>query len=313
MLQSTDFDEFLIELRGGGNSSAALLQHPSSPDRAVKGMTWAKKKTNLGGGEILTPIKKEFPSPSPTKTLLHDDVAIEDVIIHSPRTQMNQALAAWKAIVDGLGLLELGITYHNFSRDGKELSLAESSLGSRYGEALALLMSSKGLIGVNKLDLSNNRIDQKSAACIIQGLRGISYLNLDHNRIGRKGAIALERCISSGSTSSSGVGANQVGMISDFQIDLRTSIINLNHAITASKTGVLTGLIVVVMTLIKWQFKFKLPLFVFIGCFIGDLITHPTHFGHWWTEAFITALVAGGFSYFVTLTPAGQKLESYFK
>ena len=91
------------------------------------------------------------------------------------------------------------------------------------------------------------------------------------------------------------------------------SIINLNHAITASKTGVLTGLIVVVMTLIKWQFKFKLPLFVFIGCFIGDLITHPTHFGHWWTEAFITALVAGGFSYFVTLTPAGQKLESYFK
>ena len=91
------------------------------------------------------------------------------------------------------------------------------------------------------------------------------------------------------------------------------SIINLNHVMTAAKTGVLTGLIVVAMSFIKWQFKFKLPLFVFIGCFIGDLIAHPTHFGNWYSEALVTALVAGGFSYFVSLTPAGQKLENYFK
>ena len=91
------------------------------------------------------------------------------------------------------------------------------------------------------------------------------------------------------------------------------SIINLNHALIASKTGTLTGLIVVTMSYIKLNFRYKLPIFMFIGCFIGDLLIHPTHFGKFWTEAFVTALVASILTYFITLTPAGQKLEDYFK
>ena len=39
------------------------------------------------------------------------------------------------------------------------------------------------------------------------------------------------------------------------------SVLNLNHAIVASKTGILTGIIVVIMSLIKLDFKYKLPVF----------------------------------------------------
>ena len=44
---------------------------------------------------------------------------------------------------------------------------------------------------------------------------------------------------------------------------------------------------------------------MFIGCFFADLLAHPTHFGHWWTEA-RTALL-----HVITLSPAGKKLEEY--
>ena len=43
------------------------------------------------------------------------------------------------------------------------------------------------------------------------------------------------------------------------------SVLNLNHTIVASKTGTLTGIIVVLMSLIKLNFKYKLPIFMFIG------------------------------------------------
>ena len=83
------------------------------------------------------------------------------------------------------------------------------------------------------------------------------------------------------------------------------------HAIIATRTGVITGVLVVLMSFIPWKFHFKLPLFMFIGCFFADLLTHPTHFGHWWTEALCTALLAATFSYVITLSPAGKKLEEY--
>ena len=76
------------------------------------------------------------------------------------------------------------------------------------------------------------------------------------------------------------------------------------HAIIATRTGVITGALVVLMS-------FILPIFMFIGCFIADLLSHPTHFGHFWTEAFCTALLAASFSYVITLSPAGKKLEEY--
>ena len=91
------------------------------------------------------------------------------------------------------------------------------------------------------------------------------------------------------------------------------SVINLKHTIIAAKTGTLTGIIVVLMSLIPLQFKYKLPMFMFIGCFIGDLITHNTHYGYWWTEAAVTGLVASSLSFGLTFTPAGKKIEEFLK
>lgn len=91
------------------------------------------------------------------------------------------------------------------------------------------------------------------------------------------------------------------------------SVLNFNHAVVASKTGTLTGIIVVLMSLVPIQFKYKLPIFMFIGCFVGDLLTHNTHYGYWWSEAIITALIASVLSFGITFTPAGKKLEEFLK
>ncbi len=83
------------------------------------------------------------------------------------------------------------------------------------------------------------------------------------------------------------------------------------HAIIATKTGVITGLIVVILSFIPYKFYLKLPILMFVGCFFADLISHPSHFGNHYTEALCTALLASIFSYIITLSPAGKKLEEY--
>jgi|TARA_R110000851_G_scaffold86216_1_gene187245 hypothetical protein len=83
------------------------------------------------------------------------------------------------------------------------------------------------------------------------------------------------------------------------------------HALIATKTGVITGALVVLMSFLPFKFHFKLPVLMFIGCFFADLISHPTHFGLAWTEALCTATLAAVFSYVITLSPAGKKLEEY--
>ena len=87
--------------------------------------------------------------------------------------------------------------------------------------------------------------------------------------------------------------------------------ITSKHMIIATKTGCITGALVVMLSFIPIQFHFKLPLLMFIGCFIADIITHPTHFGGVYSEALSTALLAATFSYVITLSPAGKKLEEY--
>ena len=83
------------------------------------------------------------------------------------------------------------------------------------------------------------------------------------------------------------------------------------HMVLATKTGTITGLLVVLMSFIPFQFHFKLPIFMFIGCFVADILSHHTHFGEYWSEAFCTALLAAIFSYVITLSPAGKKLQEY--
>ena len=83
------------------------------------------------------------------------------------------------------------------------------------------------------------------------------------------------------------------------------------HALIATRTGVITGSLVVLMSFIPWKFHFKLPILMFVGCFIADMLSHLSHFGEAWTEAACTALLAATFSYVISLSPAGKKLEEY--
>ena len=46
------------------------------------------------------------------------------------------------------------------------------------------------------------------------------------------------------------------------------------HAVIATKTGVITGMIVVTLSFIPLKFHLKLPILMFIGCFIADLAAH---------------------------------------
>ena len=96
-----------------------------------------------------------------------------------------------------------------------------------------------------------------------------------------------------------------------FMVQGNLPALTTKHAIIASRTGAITGALVVLMSFIPWKFHFKLPILMFIGCFVADIMSHPTHFGESWTEAACTALMASVFSYVITLSPAGKKLEEY--
>lgn len=96
-----------------------------------------------------------------------------------------------------------------------------------------------------------------------------------------------------------------------FMVQGNLLALNTKHMLIATKTGTITGALVVLLSFIPIQFHLKLPVFMFIGCFIADLISHPTHFGEYYTEALCTGLLASVFSYVITLSPAGKKLEEY--
>ena len=96
-----------------------------------------------------------------------------------------------------------------------------------------------------------------------------------------------------------------------FMVQGNITSLTSKHMVIATKTGTLTGLLVVLMSFIPFQFYLKLPLLMFIGCFVADLLSHSTHFGERWTEAVCTASLAAVFSYMITLSPAGKKLEEY--
>ena len=96
-----------------------------------------------------------------------------------------------------------------------------------------------------------------------------------------------------------------------FMVQGNLPALTSSHAIIATRTGAITGFLVVLMSFIPWKFHYKLPLLMFIGCFTADILSHSTHFGEAWSEAACTALLAAVFSYMITLSPAGKKLEEY--
>ena len=98
-----------------------------------------------------------------------------------------------------------------------------------------------------------------------------------------------------------------------FMVQGNLTALTSAHALIATRTGAITGFLVVLMSLIPIKFHFKLPIFMFIGCFVADMLSHSTHFGERWTEALCTASLAAVFSYMITLSPAGKKLEEYLE
>jgi len=96
-----------------------------------------------------------------------------------------------------------------------------------------------------------------------------------------------------------------------FMVQGNLPALTTKHALIATKTGVITGFLVVLMSFVPWKFEYKLPILMFVGCFIADMLSHLSHFGEAWTEAACTALLAATFSYVISLSPAGKKLEEY--
>ena len=67
------------------------------------------------------------------------------------------------------------------------------------------------------------------------------------------------------------------------------SIFNINHAITAAKTGFASAVAIVVVSLLfKIPNRWAMAWLTGVVVMIVDLCIHPTHFGEFWTEAAVT-------------------------
>ena len=70
------------------------------------------------------------------------------------------------------------------------------------------------------------------------------------------------------------------------------TVISLNHAFTASKTGTLAGIGYVLAAQTAANGKWLGAYLTGVLTMLADLIVHPTHFGPHWMEAAVTGLVA---------------------
>ena len=87
------------------------------------------------------------------------------------------------------------------------------------------------------------------------------------------------------------------------------TVLSLNHAITASKTGALTGLAYAIVALTGKDPKTTMLAASLTGILtmLSDLAIHPTHFGPEWMEALCTGLGAA------TLLYIWERKSSYGK
>ena len=71
------------------------------------------------------------------------------------------------------------------------------------------------------------------------------------------------------------------------------TIVNLQHAITAAKTGFLAGTaIVLTVALLKRNNRWLTAWITGFLVMCADIVVHPSHFGEVWTEAAVTGIVA---------------------
>ena len=70
------------------------------------------------------------------------------------------------------------------------------------------------------------------------------------------------------------------------------SVFTLNHAITASKTGTLTGFAILVASFLPWSSPMIGIWLTGLFTAIADIIVHPSHFGPEWMESVVTGFGA---------------------
>lgn len=76
--------------------------------------------------------------------------------------------------------------------------------------------------------------------------------------------------------------------------------LSLKHFLIAAKTGSLTGIAFVLISLVGVKNKYAPIWLTGILTSIADILVHPTHFGPHWAEALTTGIVAAVFAYLFT-------------
>lgn len=79
------------------------------------------------------------------------------------------------------------------------------------------------------------------------------------------------------------------------------TVLTLNHAYTASKTGIIAGIAIVLASYWKKvNNKYGLIWLTGVLTTFADFIIHPTHFGPAWAESVVTGITAGFLAWILT-------------
>ena len=86
------------------------------------------------------------------------------------------------------------------------------------------------------------------------------------------------------------------------------TVISINHAITASKTGIIAGISVVLVSYYnKLNTRYGLVWMTALLTACADFVVHPTHFGPEWMEAIVTGIGAGLLAWVLSRRDAKNK------
>ena len=94
-----------------------------------------------------------------------------------------------------------------------------------------------------------------------------------------------------------------------FMVQGNLSLITTTHTLIAFRASVGALILYVLSTrLFKKMNPIQESSLLAVVMSFTDVLTHPTHFGHWYTEAISTGIAAGLINYFlVLLLPAKQR------
>jgi hypothetical protein len=95
------------------------------------------------------------------------------------------------------------------------------------------------------------------------------------------------------------------------------SSVSLQHWAVASMTGMIAGTLAVAASFTplfrRYNQVVSFAVMSFIGTFVADRLTHPSHFGGPWGEAIATALGAAAISLLISFSPVAAAVENLEK